>query len=330
MNLFRFEDPLWLLLLLGIPVLWWWNLTRARPAALRYSHIPDSFGGSARIHWPFIARMLALALAITAIARPQHGTEWEESLSEGIDIQVVLDVSGSMAAEDFRPRNRLHVAQQVVKDFVANRTSDRIGLVAFSGVAVTKAPLTTDRKMVQELVESLELFKLPDGTAIGVALATAANRLKDSDAKSKVAILVTDGGNNAGAIDPGAATAICEGLGIRVYTIGVGSEGKVPVPMPRTDPRTGREEMVHTMLNVEVDEELLRQIAEGTGGHYFEATDSHALERVFAEIDQLETTPVRSRKMSRYREAFPPLAAGALVLMGLPSLFALLGWSVEP
>jgi len=330
MNLFRFEDPLWLLLLLGIPLQWWWNRKHTQPAALRYSHVPRSFGGSARIHWPFLVRLFALALAITALARPQQGTEWEESLSEGIDIQVVLDVSGSMAAEDFRPRNRLHVAQQVVKDFVANRPSDRIGLVAFSGVAVTEAPLTTDRRMVQNLVEGLELFRLPDGTAIGVALATAANRLKDSDAKSKVAILVTDGGNNAGAIDPGAATAICEGLGIRVYTIGVGREGEVPVPMPRTNPRTGREEMVRTMLNVEVDEELLQQIADGTGGRYFAATDPKALQEVFAEIDQMETTPVHTRKMSSYREAFPPLAAGALVLMGLPSLLAFLGWSVEP
>lgn len=330
MTLFRFQDPWWLLLLVAIPLLWWWRRRSLRPATLRYSHLPDGVGGMARAQLGFAMHMLALALAVLALARPQHGTVWEEALSEGIDIQLVLDVSGSMAAEDFQPRNRLHVAQQVVKDFISGRTSDRLGLIAFSGVAVTEAPLTTDRRMLSELVDGLELFELPDGTAIGVALATAANRLKDSDAKSKVVILVTDGGNNAGAIDPGAATAIAQGLGIRVYTIGVGRDGRVPVPIPRVNPRTGREEITRTVLDVEVDEELLRKIADGTEGRYFPATDSDALEKVFAEIDELEKTAIETKRMARYREAFPPLAGAALALVGLPSLLALVGWSAEP
>lgn len=331
MTLFRFADPAWLGLLALIPLLWWWR-RRNRPAALRYSHLPSmpAATGPLGADTGFILRMLALALVIAALARPQHGTEWEESLSEGIDIQIVLDVSGSMAAEDFKPHNRLYAAQSVVKDFIAGRTSDRIGLVAFSGVAITESPLTTDRVALTERVDGLELFELPDGTAIGVALATAANRLKDSDAKSKVAILVTDGGNNAGQVDPGTATAIAAGLGIRVYTIGVGRDGRVPVPLPRTNPRTGREEIVRTVLNVEVDEELLRRIAEETGGRYFAATDADALEEIFAEIDELETTPIETRTMARYREAFPPLALAALTLAGLPTLMAAVGWSAEP
>lgn len=330
MNLFRFADPGWLWLLALIPLLWWWRRRGGGPAALHYSHLPSVPTGGARSGAGSGLRLLTLALLITALARPQHGTEWEESLSEGIDIQIILDVSGSMAAEDFQPHNRLHAAQSVVKDFITGRTSDRLGLVAFSGVAVTESPLTTDRLTLTERVDSLELFELPDGTAIGVALATAANRLKDSDAESKVAILVTDGGNNAGQIDPGTATAIAAGLGIRVYTIGVGRDGRVPVPLPRTNPVTGREELVRTVLNVEVDEKLLRRIAEETGGRYFAATDSEALQHIFAEIDELEKTPIETRTMARYREAFPPLALTALALVGLPTLLAAVGWSAEP
>ena len=330
MSLFRFADPWWLLLLALIPILWWMRRRRGGPAALRYSDLPTAAAGGMRAHAGFVLRMLALALTITALARPQHGSVWEESLSEGIDIQIILDVSGSMAAEDFKPRNRLRVAQEVVKDFIAGRTSDRLGLVSFSGVAVTESPLTTDRRMLAELVDGLELFKLPDGTAIGVALATAANRLKDSDTESKVAILVTDGGNNAGSIDPGAATAIAQGLGIRIYTIGVGREGRVPVPIPRIDPRTGREEIVRTVLNVEVDEELLQRIASETGGMYFAANDSAGLESVFAEIDELEKTPIETRRTARYREGFIPLAVAALAFGCLPAMMALAGWSAEP
>ncbi len=330
MNLFRFAEPGWLAALVVLPFLWWWMRGSRKPAALRYSRLPESKTSSIRVHWSRIARILAFALIVAALARPQRGMEWEESLTEGIDIQVVLDVSGSMAAEDFKPRNRLHVAQGVVKDFIDKRPSDRIGLVAFSGVAVTESPLTTDRRLLAELVDGLDLFKLPDGTAIGVALATATNRLKESEAKSRVIILVTDGGNNAGAIDPGAATAICAGLGIRVYTIGVGRDGKVTVPMPRINPRTGREEFVRTLLDVEVDEELLRNIAEGTDGKYFAATDPKALQNVFSEIDELERTPIQTRRMSKYRESFAPLVLGALALLGLPTLLAPLGWSVEP
>lgn len=330
MTLFRFADPAWLSLLALIPLLVWWRRHRGRPAALTYSQLPAAPASAFRAGAGFVLRMFALALAITALARPQHGTEWQESLSEGIDIQIILDVSGSMAAEDFKPHNRLYAAQSVVKDFIAGRTSDRLGLVAFSGVAVTESPLTTDRLMLTERIDGLELFDLPDGTAIGVALATAANRLKDSEAKSKVAILVTDGGNNAGQIDPGTATAIAAGLGIRVYTIGVGRDGRVPVPLPRTNPRTGREEIVRTVLNVEVDEELLQKIAEETGGRYFAATDSGALKEIFAEIDDLEKTPIETRTVARYREAFAPLAFAALALASLPALLAAIGWGAEP
>src|SRR5262249_18650774 len=179
-------------------------------------------GGALRPPLPFYARLLALGCLIVALARPQMGYAWEESLTEGIDIMIVLDISGSMGAEDFQPKDRLTVAKQVVKELIAGRTGDRIGVTIFSGGAMTRAPLTTDREMLGTIVDAVELNSLPDGTAIGVALASAAARLKDSQAKTKVVVLVTDGANNAGAIDPVSAAALCKGLGLKVYTIGVG------------------------------------------------------------------------------------------------------------
>jgi len=200
-------SPWWLLLLLALPALAWLHHRRSSFGALTYSRLPGAGGdrrarGSFRLHLPFYARLAALACLVLALSRPQLGYAWEESLTEGIDIQLVLDISGSMGAEDFQPKNRLTVAKQVVRDFVAGRPGDRIGMIVFSGAAMTRAPLTTDREMLDLLIDSVELNSLPDGTAIGVALASAAARLKDSSAKTKVIVLVTDGVNNAGAIDP--------------------------------------------------------------------------------------------------------------------------------
>jgi Ca-activated chloride channel family protein len=267
---------------------------------------------------------------VVALARPQLGYAWEESKTEGIDIQIALDVSGSMGAEDFQPDNRLAVAKRVVREFIAHRPGDRIGLTVFGGTALTRAPLTTDRRMLDELVSSLDLSEVPDGTAIGMALANACARLRAGGAKSKVVILVTDGVNNAGEIDPRSAAALAKGLGIRVYTVGVGTAGRVPVPVSVRDPWTGRVETRRVMMDVEVDEDLLRAIAERTGGRFFRATDPDTLAQVFAAIDRLEKTPLAVKRYVRYREVFAPFAWSALALTLLPLGTAALRLTAEP
>jgi len=325
-------DPAWLLLLLALPALAWLHHRRASPGALTYSRLPSGGRrlGAWRLHLPFYVRLLALACLVLALARPQLGYAWEESLTEGIDIQLVLDISGSMGAEDFQPKNRLTVAKQVVKEFVAGRPGDRIGMVVFSGAAMTRAPLTTDREMLDLLIDSVELNTLPDGTAIGVALASAAARLKDSAAKTKIIVLVTDGVNNAGAIDPVSAAALCKGLGIKAYTVGVGSGGRVTVPLPFQDPVTGRTVIRHYVMNVPVDEPLLRQIAGRTGGQFYKATDRSGLQRIFREIDRLEKTPLQVKRYVRYQETFPPLVWAGLGLLLLPFAAAGLKVTAEP
>ncbi len=324
-----FQDPWALLLLLVLPILAFLRHRRRSYGALTYSSLGSAPSGSWRLHAGFYCRLLALGLLIVALARPQLGFSREENLTEGIDIQVVLDISGSMAAEDFQPRNRLAVAKDVMKEFVAKRTGDRVGIVVFAGQALTKAPLTTDHPMLQLLLDSIELHTLPDGTAIGMALATAANRLRGSTAKTKVVVLVTDGVNNRGAIDPESAAAVCEGLGIKVYTVGVGTKGVVPVPMKVVD-AFNRERIERRMMEVDVDEPLLQSIAERTQGKFFQAIDPESLRRIFDEIDHLEKTPMQVKRYIRYKEAFQPLAWAALGLLLLPFLPATFGWLAEP
>ncbi|HEX4959198.1 MAG TPA: VWA domain-containing protein [Thermoanaerobaculia bacterium] len=328
-------SPWWLLLLLALPLLAWRHHRRRALGALTYSRLPVGAGrglrrGAWRLHLPFYARLAALVCLALALARPQLGYAWEESLTQGIDIEIVLDVSGSMGAEDFQPKDRLSVAKQVVKEFVAGRPGDRIGMVVFSGAAMTRAPLTTDREMLGMLVDSVQLNTLPDGTAIGVALASAAARLKDSAAKTKVMVLATDGANNAGAIDPASAAALCQGLGIKVYTIGVGALGRVPVPVPTQDPTTGAIVTRRVMMDVPVDEPLLKQIAARTGGQFYRATDTQGLQRIFREIDRLEKTPIQVKRYVRYQEAFPALVWAGLALLLLPLAAAGLEVTAEP
>lgn len=322
--------PAWLTGLLLLPALALWRHRGSGIGALAVSRLPIPPTGVWRLHLPFYLRLAALGLVFIALARPQLGYAWEESLTEGIDIEIVLDISGSMGAEDFRPENRLAVAKSVINDFIQGRPADRMGLVVFSGTALTRAPLTGDREMLRFLIGSVELNSLPDGTAIGVALANAASRLKDSKAESRIIVLVTDGVNNAGAVDPMSAAAICKGLGLRVYTIGVGTDGRVPVPMPFRNPVTGREEIRRALMNVEVDEELLRRIAERTSGRFFKATNPQGLRDVFAEIDRLETTPLQIKKYTRYDEVFEPWAQSALALLCLPLVIRLTRGTLEP
>lgn len=325
-------SPGWLWLLAAIPLLVFWQLRRS-PTALIYSRLPRGSagrGGRWRSGWPFYARLAALALIAVALARPQWGYAWEEAKTEGIDIEIALDVSGSMGAEDFKPKNRLEVAKSVIKDFVAGRPADRVGLVVFAGAAVTRAPLTNDQRMLATLVDTLELHTLPEGTAIGMGLANAAARLRASDAKSRVIVLVTDGVNNAGEIDPRSAASVAKGLGLRVYTIGVGTHGTAPMPVTMRNPLTGREEIRRVDVPVEVDEKLLQEIATSTGGRYFRATDSEGLRQTFREIDQLEKTTRETKRYVRYQEAFPAFAWAALALVAAPLLLSLVGWSYEP
>jgi Ca-activated chloride channel family protein len=326
----HFQHPLALVLLAALPLLAARHYARPALGEMLYTRLPRGARRGWPLHAAFYARLAALACLIVALARPQLGYGWEESQTEGIDIAIALDISGSMGAEDFQPKDRLTVAKEVVKGFIRKRPADRIGVVVFSGSALTRAPLTTDRAMLELLVDSVELNSLPDGTAIGVALASAAARLKDSDAKSKVILLVTDGVNNAGEIDPISAAAVASGLAIKVYTIGVGTEGRATVPVPVTNPITGEREVRRVPMNLQVDEALLQQIAERTGGRFYRATDQEALRRVFDDIDRLEKTSLEVKRYVRYREAFMPLAWAALALVLLPLPLALAGWTAEP
>ncbi|MEO8275844.1 MAG: VWA domain-containing protein [Thermoanaerobaculia bacterium] len=328
----QFADPLWLLALLAAPFLVWRHHARATHGALLASRLPRATGGNWRLHLPFYFRLFAFVAMVVALGRPRLGYSWEEATTEGIDIQIVVDTSGSMGAEDFQPKNRLTVAKQVVRDFIAKRTGDRIGVTIFGGSALTRSPLTTDSAMLDELVSSIELNTVQDGTAIGVALANAESRLKDSAAKSKVIVLVTDGANNAGEIDPLSAAAVAQGLGIKVYTIGVGREGHAPVTVPiqMRNPLTGRSETQRVSMIAEVDEKLLRAIAERTGGTYFSATDPGTLRAVFDRIDLLEKTPMQVKRYIRYRESFQPFAWTAFAFLLLPFAAGALRLTAEP
>lgn len=326
----QFADPIWLLAALAVPILVWRHHRRGSRGALLVSRLPRATGGAWRLHLPFYFRLLAFLALVLALGRPRLGYSWEEATTEGIDIQIVVDTSGSMGAEDFQPKNRLTVAKQVVTDFIAKRPGDRIGVTIFGGSALTRSPLTTDRAMLAELIDSIELNSLQDGTAIGVALANAASRLKDSSAKSKVIVLVTDGVNNAGEIDPLSAAAVAKGLGLRVYAIGVGREGRVPVPVQIRDPLTGRVETRRVPMDVQVDEKLLRTIAERTGGSFFSASDPGTLRAVFDRIDGLEKTSMQVKRYIRYRESFQPFAWTALAFLLLPFLAGALRMTVEP
>src|SRR3954470_4683925 len=304
----QFAQPLWLLLLLLLPV--WWLLARTRtPPAIVFSRVgvlargPRAGRGLARAL--AVLRNLALASGIVALARPRSGARAETSTSEGINIVIAFDISSSMLAQDFQPQNRLEVAREKIKDFVSARNTDRIGIVAFSGEALTQVPLTTDYPVVQAALDNLQPGQLEDGTAIGTAIATAANRLKDAPGRSRVLILLTDGVNNRGSIDPRTAAKAAAQFGIKIYGIGVGTEGMAPVPVGR-----GLFGLRYEMQRVEIDDALLTDVANATGGRYFRARDPVALQRITEQIDALERTPVRSRTYVRYTELFRwPLGA---------------------
>ena len=317
-----FADPEFFWLLLLIPLLVWRHARRVRrgDGSLQFASTVSLEG--VRPSWTVRARhvlfgmgMLALALAIAAMARPRKGIQAEELLTEGIDIMIGLDASGSMAAEDFKPENRFIAAKSVVRKFVEDLRHDRTGLVVFAAKAFTRCPLTLDYGAVQNVLAAAELGEIEDGTAIGTALATCLNRLRDSEAKSKVIILVTDGVNNRGEIQPADAAEIARTLGVKIYTIGVGSSGTARVPV--ADPVYGK---IYADLQVEIDEESLKHIADTTGGRYFRAADRRSLETIFDEIGRLEKTPMRVKTYTRYDGRFSSFLWPALALVFLGTL----------
>ena len=309
-----FGSPYWLLALLVLPVWWLWR-RRRRPPAIVFSRVAALAKGpraGRTIAWMLVAlRNLVLVGLALALARPRSAGQSESVISEGINIMIAFDISSSMLAQDFQPENRLEVARAKVKQFIANRKSDRIGIVAFSGEALTQVPLTTDYPVLQAAMENMQPGQLEDGTAIGTAIATAANRLRDAPGNSKVLLLLTDGVNNRGSIDPRTAAQAAVAFGIRIHAIGVGTRGMAPVPVGR-----GLFGLRYENRPVEIDDALLTEIATMSGGRYFRATDAAALQRITEQVDQLERVPVRTRTYVRYAELFRwPLAFAMLALI---------------
>jgi Ca-activated chloride channel family protein len=268
---------------------------------------------------------LAVLLVTVALARPQHGLRENELSGRGVDIVLALDLSSSMRAEDFQPDNRLFVAKKVAADFVNQRPHDRLGLVVFAGTAVTQCPLTLNHEALIDLLERVDFGMVEDGTAIGQGLATALNRLRQSRAKSRVVILLTDGVNNRGVIDPLTAAELARALGVRVYTIGVGTTGIAPMPVD--DPVQGRH---YEMMPVEIDETTLTAIAERTGGKYFRAKDSQALAAIYRQIDGLEKSDLTSAAYSEWRDRGPELAFAAVLLLAIGFVLSLSAWARIP
>ena len=259
-------------------------------------------------HLPYLLKVIAFSLLVIAISRPQSSTNWEESTTEGIDIVLAMDISGSMLAEDLKP-NRLESSKNVAMDFISKRINDRVGLVIFSGESFTQCPLTTDHSVLINLFKDVKSGMVDDGTAIGMGLATAVNRLKDSKAISKVIILLTDGVNNSGMVPPLTAAEIAEKFGIRVYTIGVGTEGSAPYPFQTPFG------IQYQDVEVKIDEETLQDIATLTNGKYFRATNNTSLKEIYKDIDALEKSKIEVTEFHKRAEKFMPFALWALILI---------------
>ena len=304
--MFRFATPIAFVLLAIVPllILWLIRYRRRRTSDIVYSdlRLVKAARPGGRIWAEFISpgvRLLGLALLIVGLARPQTGNVNTETTTEGIDIILTLDISGSMKAEDFKPQNRLHVSKEVIKDFIRSRANDRIGLVVFARESFTQCPLTLDYNILLNFLDQVTFDMVEDGTAIGMAIANSCNRLKDSPAKSKVIILLTDGVNNAGEINPVTASEIAKTLGIRIYAIGAGKPG--PAPYPVDDPVFGRR---YVNVENEIDEESLRQIAQLTDGKYYRAKDVEGLKETYDEISSLETTKIETKQYLQFKELY--------------------------
>ncbi len=319
----EFAQPYWLYLLALVPLLaaleWWRG--RRRRVGMRYSTVQPA-KASPKSVWtrirglPLVFRYGAFVLGILALARPQEHNVVEERYAEGVDIMLVLDTSTSMRAQDFSP-NRFEAARDVAADFVRERTSDRVGLVVFAAKAYTQTPLTLDYDFLLRMLDEVEVGMIEDGTAIGTAVAMAVNRLKDSTAESKVLILLTDGQNNRGEIDPVTASEVAEAMGVRVYAVGVGAYGEAPFLFD--DPFGGQR---RRMVPVEIDEEMLATVAENTGGRYFRATNKQALREIYREIGMLEKTKIEERIYTNYQERYALFLLPAFGLLLLELLLS--------
>ncbi|MCW3093905.1 MAG: hypothetical protein JWP81_4974 [Ferruginibacter sp.] len=299
----------WLALLLPVMIFWYIKNNNRQQAGIKVSSLKSFKGISSwknlLRHAPFVCRLLAISFIIIALARPQTKNEEQQVEGEGVDIILCIDVSGSMTAQDFTP-NRMEAAKAVAENFVEKRLTDRIGIVIFSGESFTQCPLTTDKAVLKSAIENIRNGLLEDGTAIGDGLSTGIDRLRSSKSKSKVVILLTDGENNGGLIGPDNAKEIAKAFGVRVYTIGVGTEGYAPFPI-KTD--LG---VIIQQQKVTIDEKLLKAIAGETGGKYFRAKDNAGLENIYKEIDTLEKSKVEITSVTRYTEKFFPYAMIAL------------------
>lgn len=317
-----FANPgfFYLFIIIALMIIWYVWRGRKSTASLSVSGF-DGFTDtkiSPRIilrHLLFVFRMAALSFFIVALARPQSTDKWEKVTTEGIDVVMAMDISGSMQAMDFKP-NRLEASKDVGIEFVNSRPDDRFGLVVFAGESFTQCPLTTDRAVVTNFMHELKFGLIEDGTAIGMGLATAVNRIKDSKADSKVIILLTDGVNNQGEIGPVTAAELASTYGIRVYTIGIGSMGEAPFPVKDMFGRT----MVQNM-KVEIDEEVLKKIAVLTEGKYFRATNKDALKKIYKEIDHMEKTQLDVKQFSKRKDEYFPWLLGGMILIGLEIVF---------
>ena len=314
-NDITFANPkfLWGLLIIPLAIIWYVFRHKKQEASVRFSdlqgfeNLPKSWKVYAR-HLLFVLQMAALGLLIVAMARPQSSSTSETSNIEGIDIILAQDVSGSMLARDLKP-DRLEASKKVAQDFVEGRPGDRMGLVVFAGESYTQVPLTTDHGVMIRMLKEMKSGVIDDGTAIGDGLATAINRLKDSDAVSKVIILLTDGMNNSGSVDPYTAAEMAKLFGIRVYTIGVGSRGTAPFPVQTLFG------IQYQQMKVEIDEKLLATIANSSGGKYFRATSNQSLSEIYEEIDKLERSKIEVTEFRHVREEFYPLVACAIALL---------------
>lgn len=314
----HFAQPLFFALFALIPLLIYWYVKP--PIRLQGTMIVSSIKsfGSGRSwkttlrHALFVLRILAISSIIIALARPQMGSEQQVTSGEGIDIVLCLDISGSMLAQDFTP-NRMEAAKQVAGEFIDRRPTDRIGLVIFAGESFTMCPLTTDHSVLKNQLFNVQSGLLEDGTAIGSGLATGVERLRSSQSKSKVIVLLTDGEDNGGRLDPNTAKEIAKSFGVRVYTVGMGTEGFAPVPVQTS---TG---VIMQREKVSIDEKLLTQIANETGGNYFRAKDNESLSGIYKEIDQMEKSKFEVNTFTHYTEKFLPFVIAAVT-------FVLLEW----
>ena len=308
-----FAQPefLWLLLIIPVMTVFYFFYLRKNASQVKYSRLSFFKGIKPTLkqqtyQLPFILKLIAFTLAVIALARPQSFSSGQNVTTEGIDIMMTLDISSSMLAEDLKP-NRIEAAKKVAEDFIDSRPNDRIGLVVFGGESFTQCPLTTDHSVLKNLFTGIQSGILADGTAIGEGLATAVNRIRNSKAKSKVIILLTDGVNNVGAIAPGTAGEIAKTFGIRVYTIGVGTRGMAPYPIKTPFG------IQYQNMEVQIDEDVLQYIAKETDGKYFRATNTAKLKDIYSEIDKLEKTKIDVTEFRNHTEEFYPWAIGALL-----------------